>query len=312
MSGDEPTEAEEAFESNNSQLESAEPTNNTHRGGLRSENSTRSKKQRLQWDEENLRSNELEIERNPPRMRIDEPKTPYHPASEAGSSTSGSAPQSPGSPAWIERDHLVGFKSALKDYKISRGEESAGSASDGRGSAGKSVHIVEGLPTSRGSSGEFERKRKLHYRNEFLARKASLDSEDEDSESDQVERSIVNAAEKLKSCGVNHSEDDIESPLKRKKDMNGSQYNDKDEDGDVSIEDANINGENDASSSSKSVQIVEPPGHPEKSSNDFERKRKMHYRNEFRPSLSGADSDILNDTDITAEDMSSVPKDSSR
>eukprot|EP00172_Hildenbrandia_rubra_P001329 Plantae.Rhodophyta-Hildenbrandia_rubra.ctg1870.p2 GENE.Plantae.Rhodophyta-Hildenbrandia_rubra.ctg1870~~Plantae.Rhodophyta-Hildenbrandia_rubra.ctg1870.p2 ORF type:complete len:233 (-),score=44.77 Plantae.Rhodophyta-Hildenbrandia_rubra.ctg1870:1016-1714(-) len=198
-----------------------ERPNSAQKGGLKSEKSDRSRKQRLHWDEENLRSNELEIERNPPKMRIDEPKTPYHASSEAGSSTSGSAPQSPGSPTWIERDKLVGFGSAEKNFKA-KGGASSGSAGKGsaNGSSGtKSVHIVEDPRHSRGSSGEFERKRKLHYHNEFPRRPLRMDGDDSDD-------SIVNAAERL-SCDSGIQVDQ-NSPPKRMKDTNGSVKHDKD------------------------------------------------------------------------------------
>lgn len=130
------------------------------------------KTSRLQWDEENLTSNALEMERAGPRMKIDEPKTPFVQGSENGSSTSGSAHQSPPeSPSFIPGERLVGFHSL--EASMQRGGTSGGASSDGAssaGSAGRSVHIVDDAHSSGGSSPRskelFKAKRKAHYRNE--------------------------------------------------------------------------------------------------------------------------------------------------
>lgn len=131
------------------------------------------KKSRLQWDEENLMLNAAEMERAGPRMKIDEPKTPFNNGSENGSSTSGSAHQSPPeSPSFIPRDHLVGF-GALEQRigRASTGNVSDGASTGSVGSTGRSVHISDdNLATSAGSSPRsrevFAARRKAHYRNE--------------------------------------------------------------------------------------------------------------------------------------------------
>lgn len=131
------------------------------------------KKSRLQWDEENLIHNAAEMERAGPRMKIDEPKTPYNMlSSENGSSTSGSAHQSPPeSPSFIPRDRLVGF--GALEQGILRRRNSTGNTSDGASSAssaGRSVHIDDNLGASAGSSPKssdvFVARRRAHYRNE--------------------------------------------------------------------------------------------------------------------------------------------------
>jgi hypothetical protein len=126
------------------------------------ESRAKKKKPRLQWDEQNLLSNALEKERNA-YPKIDEPKTPYHAMSGSeGGSSSGSAPQSPGSPGFLPRDQLVGF--ADLERSTSR------TSSDGNA---RSVHISEDPGASSGgessprSREEFEAKRKQHYRDEF-------------------------------------------------------------------------------------------------------------------------------------------------
>lgn len=140
---------------------------------------TSKKKSRLQWDEDNLISNAQEMERAGPRMKIDEPKTPYV-ASEAGSSTSGSAHQSPPeSPFFMPGEELHGF-GTLEDSM--RGASSDGASS--AGSAGRSVHIDEGAFSSGGSSPRskeiFAARRKAHYRNEARPSvDAQLGKEDE-------------------------------------------------------------------------------------------------------------------------------------
>lgn len=128
---------------------------------------TSKKKSRLQWDEDNLISNAQEMERAGPRMKIDEPKTPYV-ASEAGSSTSGSAHQSPPeSPFFLPGDQLHGF-GTLEDSMRGPSSDGASSAS----SAPRSVHIDEGAFSSGGSSPRskelFAARRKAHYRNEAV------------------------------------------------------------------------------------------------------------------------------------------------
>lgn len=133
---------------------------------------TTKKKSRLQWDEENLIHNAAEMERAGPRMKIDEPKTPYNMlSSENGSSTSGSAHQSPPeSPSFIPREHLVGFGALEQGI---RRRNSTGNTSDGASSvssAGRSVHIDDNREASAGSSPRsrelFAARRRAHYRNE--------------------------------------------------------------------------------------------------------------------------------------------------
>lgn len=152
------------------------------------------KKSRLQWDEDNLISNAQEMERAGPRMKIDEPKTPYV-CSETGSSTSGSAHQSPPeSPYFLPTDQLHGF-GTLEDSM--RGGRDPGASSDGAssvGSAGRTVHIDDAAFSSGGSSPKsrelFAARRKAHYRNEARLGKAFLmahaldeDNQDADDES---------------------------------------------------------------------------------------------------------------------------------
>lgn len=124
--------------------------------------SSKKKKPRLHWDEQNLLSNALEKARNP-YPKIDEPKTPFHVTSGSeGSCSSGSAPQSPGSPAFISRDHLVGFT----DLEQRRNSSSSDIPH-------RSVQISEDTAASSGgessprSREEFETKRKMHYRHEY-------------------------------------------------------------------------------------------------------------------------------------------------
>lgn len=145
------------------------------------------KKSRLQWDEENLMSNAAEMERAGPRMKIDEPKTPYL-ASETGSSTSGSAHQSPpGSPAFIPGERLVGFTTLEQQHGAGVNVSSDGLSSAGSGP--RSVHISEDVFASSGgssphSSEGFVARRKAHYRNEAKAiaraRRLSQDDNQED------------------------------------------------------------------------------------------------------------------------------------
>ncbi len=152
------------------------------------------KKARLHWDEENLTLNALEMERTP-RMKIDEPKTPYvHGAgSEAGSSTSGSAPHSPGSPAvaFIPQERLQGFESLEDNIGGANGRANSGSNST------RSVQIVEDVVRSNGSSprssSDFAAKRKRHYANEArLSNFVSSDSSRSPRESPTVEAPTTN------------------------------------------------------------------------------------------------------------------------
>lgn len=165
-------------------------------------NEVSKKKSRLQWDEENLMLNAAEMERTGPRMKIDEPKTPYNAssASENGSSTSGSAHQSPPeSPSFIPRERLVGFNALEQHIEPppstctttvpatangtdddggggggSSGRASGGNMSDGASSVGsgaRSVHISDdNIGASAGSSPRtkelFAMRRRAHYRNE--------------------------------------------------------------------------------------------------------------------------------------------------
>lgn len=130
------------------------------------------KKSRLQWDEENLMLNAAEMERAGPRMKIDEPKTPFNNGSENGSSTSGSAHQSPPeSPSFIPRDRLVGFGALEQGIGSSTGNLSDAASTGSAGSAGRSVQISDdNLAISAGSSPRsrelFAARRKAHYRNE--------------------------------------------------------------------------------------------------------------------------------------------------
>jgi Protein phosphatase inhibitor 2 (IPP-2) len=120
------------------------------------ESEVQQKKPRLQWDEDNLLSNALEKERNP-YPKIDEPKTPYHALSGSeGGSSSGSAPQSPGSPAFIPRDQLVGF--ADLERSASR------TSSDGHP---RSVQIAEDAGASSGGDSS------PRSREEFKAKRSS-------------------------------------------------------------------------------------------------------------------------------------------
>lgn len=158
----------------------AEPASSTDRkdGGDAPTLEDASKKtSRLQWDEENLMSNAAEMERAGPRMKIDEPKTPFTGGSENGSSTSGSAHQSPPeSPSFIPREQLVGFVALEQRINPVAGPtpSSTGNASDGASSAGsaaRSVHISDdNVEASAGSSPRsrelFAARRKAHYRNE--------------------------------------------------------------------------------------------------------------------------------------------------
>lgn len=179
---------------------------------LSSLSETSKKKSRLQWDEDNLISNAQEMERAGPRMKIDEPKTPYVQGSETGSSTSGSArPSPPESPSFIPGERLVGFRS-LEASMNAPGASSDGASSTG--SAGRSVQIMEDVGYSSGSSSPkskeiFAVRRKAHYRNEFRPTKDFRMSEngDEDDDDDDEDDEEGKDAE---DDGVEDDDDDDE------------------------------------------------------------------------------------------------------
>lgn len=187
---------------------------------------SKKKKPRLHWDEENLLSNALEKARNP-YPKIDEPKTPYHAMSGSeGSCSSGSAPQSPGSPAFISRDQLVGFT----DLEEKRNSGSSDSHH-------RTVHISEDASASSGgessprSREEFETKRKLHYKHEYpraplaevnedednSAEHGGLDAEayDDEDEDDAANDMDEDAPEQHN--GVNGASDELSSPENEKR-----------------------------------------------------------------------------------------------
>lgn len=157
------------------------------------------KKTRLQWDEENLQLNALEMERNP-KMKIDEPKTPFErgPGSEAGSSTSGSAPGSP-APYFIPKERLRGFD-ALEASNNANNANVNGYSEVGN-SLRRSVQIVDernpaedGSPS--GSNDEFIAKRRKHYANEARLMRAECEedrSRDSETASEPLGSSVYNA-----------------------------------------------------------------------------------------------------------------------
>lgn len=165
---EEPKNREEAMADSNASIES----------GNESGERKSKKKTRLQWDEENLTLNALEMERHP-KMKIDEPKTPFaQPASEAGSSTSGSAPSSP-APYFIPRDRLTGFQ-ALEKAAAEESGSTAGLSSGSR--ITRSVQIVDEREMSAdGASSvpnvEFEAKRRKHYANEAVLMRSESNEE---------------------------------------------------------------------------------------------------------------------------------------
>lgn len=154
-----------------------------------------SKKKSLQWDEDNLLSNAAEMERAGPRMKIDEPKTPFV-GSETGSSTSGSAHQSPPeSPHFIPGENLVGFQSLEQGIRRS-GTNTPSDTHSSAGSAGRSVHISDEIATSGGSSPrsreEFAARRRAHYKNEARVRteewRRRVYEEEEEDDGDGIEK----------------------------------------------------------------------------------------------------------------------------
>lgn len=177
------------------------------------------KKPRLQWDEENLTSNALEMEKAAPRMKIDEPKTPFVASSENGSSTSGSTPQSPGSPSFMPHDHLVGFKSLEDDMKVRHNR--APTSSDGASSAGstgqRSVHIADVPGMSSGGSSprakeQFAAKRKLHYKNEARLGQSFVGIEDDTPDEQAARQEAEAKSEEAEHVnGANGVNDDDES-----------------------------------------------------------------------------------------------------
>jgi len=110
-----------------------------------------------------------------PKMKIDEPKTPFTNASlsDAGSSSNGSVPHSPELPTvtFVEVERLAGFDQLEKQY--GSGSESS-------------------TPRSR----EFERKRKLHYKAEFHRLDKPLD-DISDSNDDEPQDGVLDDDEPL-------------------------------------------------------------------------------------------------------------------
>jgi Protein phosphatase inhibitor 2 (IPP-2) len=156
--------------------------------------SKQKKKPRLQWDEENLIHNALEKDRNN-YQKIDEPKTPFHTmsGSEGGSVSSGSAPHSPGSPAFLSRDNLVGFSEVERSAQRERNGGTPSSADRGS-SDSRSVHIAEDASSDGESSPrsqrEFESKRKLHYQKEH-PRFHTPDPDDDDDDVADAEEVVT-------------------------------------------------------------------------------------------------------------------------
>jgi len=157
------------------------------------------KKTRLMWDEENLQLNALEMERHP-KMKIDEPKTPFErgPGSEAGSSTSGSAPGSP-APYFIPKERLRGFD-ALEASAVSGNSNNNNININNGGEVGnslrRSVQIVDernpaadGSPSA--SNDEFIAKRRKHYANEARLMVAECE-EDRENSAEPLGASVYN------------------------------------------------------------------------------------------------------------------------
>eukprot|EP00761_Pharyngomonas_kirbyi_P012633 gb/GECH01012660.1/.p1 GENE.gb/GECH01012660.1/~~gb/GECH01012660.1/.p1 ORF type:complete len:171 (+),score=52.94 gb/GECH01012660.1/:1-513(+) len=109
----------------------------------------------IAWDEENLQKNEEEKE---PRMKIDEPKTPYVAYEGSGDEDEPVFPSSPEEDTGIPSSHLQAAISRLQDdkqqanvWEMEEEEEDEGD------SAVDHSHETE----------EFKRKRKMHY-DEYL------------------------------------------------------------------------------------------------------------------------------------------------
>ncbi|KAA8495992.1 hypothetical protein FVE85_2147 [Porphyridium purpureum] len=125
-----------------------------HGKGILSRRHTADRKKSLKWDETNLKLNAEEMILNPPKMKIDEPKTPFV-ASE-------DLPSEHEEPEVIHHSKLQGFSEAETDYhetKMTKRTKSSGSS-------------TTATPHSRE---EFIRMRKDHYHHEFVKLGKSID-----------------------------------------------------------------------------------------------------------------------------------------